>query len=105
MLMYELSRQSFIDKLIELKKLGPQSLGMHPDEGLSVFVLTGPFGPYLQLGEASKEKDAPKPKRAGIPKGVTPDDIDLEKALAMLALLTRQNFDCFRSDSTSFVPQ
>lgn len=46
----------------------------------------GRFGPYLQLGEASKEKDAPKPKRAGIPKGVSPDDVDLEKALGLLAL-------------------
>ena len=46
----------------------------------------GRFGPYIQLGETSKEKDAEKPKRAGLPKGLAPDDVDLEKALALLAL-------------------
>ena len=65
---------------------GTKVLGEDPETGLEVTLRGGRFGPYLQLGEASKEKDAPKPKRAGIPKGVSPDDIDLEKALGLLAL-------------------
>ncbi|MCK9918661.1 type I DNA topoisomerase [Microbacteriaceae bacterium K1510] len=65
---------------------GTKVLGEDPATGLEVTLRGGRFGPYLQLGEASKEKDAPKPKRAGIPKGVSPDDIDLEKALGLLAL-------------------
>jgi DNA topoisomerase-1 len=65
---------------------GTKVLGEHPATGLEVTLRGGRFGPYLQLGEASKEKDAPKPKRAGIPKGVSPDDVDLEKALGLLAL-------------------
>ncbi len=32
--------------------------------------------PSVQLGEGSKEE---KPKRSGLPKGMTPDDVDLEK--------------------------
>jgi len=65
---------------------GTKVLGEDPETGLEVTLRGGRFGPYLQLGEASKEKDAPKPKRAGIPKGLAPDDIDLEKALGLLAL-------------------
>jgi DNA topoisomerase-1 len=65
---------------------GTKVLGEDPATGLEVSVRSGRFGPYLQLGEQSKEKDAEKPKRAGIPKGVSPDDIDLERALAILAL-------------------
>ncbi|MGE5145779.1 MAG: topoisomerase C-terminal repeat-containing protein, partial [Candidatus Eiseniibacteriota bacterium] len=65
---------------------GTKVLGEDPATGLEVTLRGGRFGPYLQLGEASKEKDAPKPKRAGIPKGVAPDDVDLEKALGLLAL-------------------
>ena len=65
---------------------GTKVLGEDPETGLEVTLRGGRFGPYLQLGEAAKEKDAPKPKRAGIPKGVSPDDIDLEKALGLLAL-------------------
>ncbi|HWE79337.1 MAG TPA: type I DNA topoisomerase [Pseudolabrys sp.] len=65
---------------------GTKVIGEDPATGLEVTLRGGRFGPYLQLGEASKEKDAPKPKRAGIPKGVSPDDVDLEKALGLLAL-------------------
>ena len=33
-----------------------------------------------------KKPSAPKPKRQGLPKGLTPADVDLEKALSLLAL-------------------
>ena len=73
--------------LIEKKKAGPQSLGMHPEEGLPVYVMEGPFGPYLQLGEVTD--DGPKPKRVSIPKNVEPTSVDLDKALNYLALPRR----------------
>jgi DNA topoisomerase-1 len=37
----------------------------------------------VQLGEAV---DGEKPKRAGLPKGLVPDDVDLDKALGLLSL-------------------
>jgi DNA topoisomerase-1 len=46
----------------------------------------GRFGPYLQLGEASKEKDAPKPRTASAPKGVDLSNLTLEDALKRLSL-------------------
>jgi DNA topoisomerase-1 len=58
-------------------------LGQVPETGLYVTVRSGRFGPYLQLGEA---RDGEKPKRSSLPKGVTPDNIDLERALALLSL-------------------
>jgi DNA topoisomerase I len=65
---------------------GTRVLGEDPATGLEVSLRGGRFGPYLQLGETSKEKGAEKPKRAGLPKGLAPEDVDLEKALALLAL-------------------
>ncbi len=65
---------------------GTKVLGEDPATGLEVSLRAGRFGPYLQLGEQSKEKGAEKPKRAGLPKGVAPEDIDLERALALLSL-------------------
>jgi DNA topoisomerase-1 len=64
--------------------IGTKKLGVDPVTGLDVTVRSGRFGPYLQLGEA--EKGGEKPKRAGLPKGVAPDEIDLERALALLSL-------------------
>ena len=76
-------------KLIERKKAGPQSLGMHPDEGQPVYVKQGPFGTYLQLGEDPEGEDSPKPKRCSVPKHVEPEDVTLDIAMSYLALPRR----------------
>jgi len=76
-----------IDKLNELlkaEKKGPESLGKHPETGEDVYVLTGRFGPYVQLGEVSDDKK--KPKRVSLLKGMKPEDVDLELALRLLEL-------------------
>ena len=65
---------------------GPKSLGTDPDSGLSVFVKVGRFGPYFQLGEGGGGKKADKPKMASLLKGMEPDTVTLEDALAVLAL-------------------
>jgi DNA topoisomerase-1 len=62
---------------------GMKKLGEDPASGLEVTLRSGRFGPYLQLGEAV---DGGKPKRAGLPKGLSPDDIDLTRALGLLSL-------------------
>jgi DNA topoisomerase-1 len=55
-------------------------LGEH--QGQQVTLRSGPFGPYVQLGEQQEGSDE-KPKRVSIPKGM---DIDLENAIALLSL-------------------
>jgi DNA topoisomerase-1 len=64
--------------------IGTKKLGVDPETGLDVTVRSGRFGPYLQLGETVK--DGEKPKRASLPKGIAPDEIDFERALALLSL-------------------
>ena len=65
---------------------GTRVLGNDPVTGLPVTLRDGRFGPFVQLGEASTEKDAAKPKRSSLPKGVAPASVDLDKALRLLAL-------------------
>ncbi len=60
-----------------------KKLGEDPASGLEVTLRSGRFGPYLQLGEAVEGE---KPKRAGLPKGLSPDDVDLDRALGLLSL-------------------
>src|SRR5262249_6108476 len=60
-----------------------KKLGTDPATGLEVTLRSGRFGPYLQLGE---KVNGEKPKRSGLPKGVTAEDIDLDRALGLLSL-------------------
>ena len=65
---------------------GVRVLGNDPATGLPVTVRDGRFGPFIQLGDASPDKGAEKPKRSSLPKGLSPSDVTLEKALALLSL-------------------
>ena len=62
---------------------GPVILGNDPETGLPVSLRKGPYGTYLQLGDNGGEE---KPKRSSLPKGLSPADVDLAKALALLNL-------------------
>ncbi len=59
---------------------GVRVLGQDPDSGDEITLRNGRFGDYVQQGEGEK------PKRSSLPKGLKPEDVTLEKALALLAL-------------------
>ena len=72
------------DELLALPT-GPREVGTDPETGLTVLVLTGRFGPFVQLGEqepGTKEK----PKRASLFASMDPTAVTLEQALALLSL-------------------
>ncbi|RMF11891.1 MAG: DNA topoisomerase I, partial [Candidatus Dadabacteria bacterium] len=74
----------FLRELAEQKASGPTELGKDPDSGEPVLLLNGRYGWFVQLGEASD--DNPKPKRQSLPRGMSPDDVDLDLALKLLSL-------------------
>ncbi|TAN11095.1 MAG: type I DNA topoisomerase, partial [Rhizobiaceae bacterium] len=59
---------------------GTKVLGKDPYTDEEITLRTGRFGPYVQRG------DGKEAKRASLPKGWKPDEIDREKALALLSL-------------------
>ena len=61
----------------------PKLLGKDPESGEEITLRKGPFGLYLQRGEATDEA---KPKRVSLPKSYVPAEVTLEQALALLAL-------------------
>ena len=73
-----------IQKLIAIQKEGPEPIGEDPKTGLPIYLLSGRYGPYYQLGE--KSPDNPKPKRASIPKGKTADDMTVEEISLLIHL-------------------
>jgi DNA topoisomerase-1 len=59
---------------------GDRELGVDDVTGMTVFLKSGRFGAYVQLG------DGEKPKRSSLPKGWSAPDMDLEKGLRLLRL-------------------
>lgn len=82
----DISREA-LEALLKKAQQGPTCLGSDPVTGLQVFLRTGAYGPYLQLGEDPADpKSKDKPKRASVPKNVPLNTLDLKKALSILAL-------------------
>ncbi|MCZ7539759.1 MAG: type I DNA topoisomerase [Anaerolineae bacterium] len=80
--------ESEIARLLSEKQTGPTPLGHDPASGEPIFVLQGPYGPYVQRGENGngEGKSRPKPQRVSLPKGISPDSVTLEQAIALLNL-------------------
>jgi len=70
----------------ETLKEGMRDLGHHPSTGEAVTVRRGPYGLYVQQGEANPEDKKHKPRRTSLPKGVEGDQLTLEQALGLLSL-------------------
>ena len=77
----ELGIAKAVELLAEAAR-GPQALGDDPATGRPVFLLTGRYGPYVQLGE----QDDDDVKRTSLLEGMEPDTVDLELALKLLGL-------------------
>jgi DNA topoisomerase I len=61
----------------------PEALGMHPETGEPVFLKSGPYGPYVQLGNGGTQA---KPKMVSLLPKMTPEQMDLACALKLLSL-------------------
>ncbi len=77
-----------VDKALELiatQNAGTKIFGTDPESGLTVYGMTGRFGPYVQLGE-QEEGAKEKPKRASLLKAMDLDGMSLDDALRLLSL-------------------
>lgn len=70
------------NKLIDQKINGTDALGKDPKTGLPVYVLSGRYGPYVQLGD----NDSDQLKRMAIPATLAPENLKLSEALSLLEL-------------------
>ena len=77
--------ESAID-LVESRARGPQSLGADPASGLPVYVMTGRYGPYVQLGETPEKASKEKPRRASLTRDDSEGSLTLQRALELLSL-------------------
>ena len=65
---------------------GDTPIGEDPDTGLPVYVKTGRFGPYVQLGDADTLPEDTKPKMESVFESMDPSEVTLDDALRLLSL-------------------
>jgi DNA topoisomerase-1 len=72
-----------IERAVQLleRGAGPTELGQDPTSGRKVYVKSGRFGPYVQLGENGEE-----PKMKSLLPGMLPEEVTLEQAMRLLNL-------------------
>lgn len=63
---------------------GGELLGTDPESKSPVFLRVGPYGPYVQLGRATR--GGAKPRLVGVPKEMDASAVTLEAALRLLSL-------------------
>jgi DNA topoisomerase-1 len=78
------------EKLLKQAGNGGKELGQDPETDKPVYLKTGRFGPYVQLGDAERtEKGAlkrgGKPKMASLWPEMSPETVTLEEALEVLS--------------------
>ena len=64
---------------------GDRMLGVEDETGEEIWLKTGRFGVYVQRGKSAGTKEN-KPKRSSLPKGQSPADLTLERAIQLLSL-------------------
>jgi DNA topoisomerase-1 len=69
----------------DVLKDGMRELGADPETGEPITVRRGPYGLYVQRGEAGEDKKV-KPRRTSLPRGMDGEKITLEQAVGLLSL-------------------
>jgi len=72
-----------LQDILEEANQGDRVLGIHPEADQPVLLKSGPYGPYVQLGDDEQEG---KPKRVSLPPGVEPDDVDFDLGVRIVDL-------------------
>ncbi len=89
-------------ELLEKAGTAEEPLGLHPETKQPIYVKSGRFGPYVQMGDKAEKTEksekgakgkkagataeAPAVKTAPLLKGMKPEDIDLDTAIRLLSL-------------------
>lgn len=68
--------------LLEQQSKGDEPLGNHPETEQPIYLKSGRFGPYIQLGDPDDENK----KNASLLKNMELDDIDIPMAVKLLSL-------------------
>jgi len=92
----------YAGKLLEAKARADEPMGTHPETGEPIYVKTGRFGPYVQLGDPDPEDKKKKPKMVSLLKGMSPETLTFETALKLASLPRVVGQDADGNDITAY---
>ena len=69
--------------ILERKAGGPEEVAEDPETGKPIYLMTGRYGPYVQVGEGTGDE---KPKRTSLPEGLAFEDVTPEIARKLAAM-------------------
>ena len=79
-------------ELLAARPAADTALGVDPESGEAVYVRSGRYGPYVQLGEDPERdekgkirRNAPRPRRASLWAGMSPETLTLAEARELLS--------------------
>lgn len=75
--------RDYLEKALTEGNAADNVLGAFPETGEVMLLKSGPYGPYVQLGD---DEQAGKPKRVSLPKGLEPSAVTQELAAGLLSL-------------------
>jgi len=73
------------EELLTASEKADEPIGSHPETGQPVYVKTGRFGPYVQLGDPDPDRKI-KPKMISLLRGMDPHQVTLDLAVKLLEL-------------------
>ena len=73
-------------ELVDARAKGPASVGDDPATGLPIYLMTGRYGPYVQVGDTPEKGSTEKPRRASLTKDDSEASLTLARALELLSL-------------------
>jgi DNA topoisomerase I len=74
-----------VKRLLHEESLGDRMLGRDPETSLPVYLKTGRYGPYFQLGDDPPPKSKEKPRRSSLWPDMEMESVTLEDALQALS--------------------
>ncbi len=72
-------------RLLQEERLGDRVLGIDPQTNMPIYLKTGRYGPYVQLGEDPEPKSKDKPRRASMWEDMSMETLSLDDALMLLS--------------------
>lgn len=74
------------EEILHQANKAPEAIGFHPESNEPIYLKSGPYGTYLELGDLPEDGDKKKRKMASLLPGTSPEEVTVEYAVKLFSL-------------------